>query len=462
MTRPATADFIIEDTTLITMNSARDVLTQAALAVTDGRISWIGPTREAVQIETEKRIDGSNRILTPGFINTHVHITGDYLTRHYEPDNLDDDARLLNWVIPRYHAHSPEDERLSALHGGLSLLKGGTTTFLEAGTVRHLDCIVDGLRQVGIRARIGNWIEGRAFDPSEDETALIDSAIKVMEEQVARYPEQGDNLIAAWPILVGHNTNPDAVWQAAKQIAKAAGVGIAAHMSPYDTDPKWYLANTRRRPLIHLAHLGVLDDATMITHATYLDEAECDVLADTRANISFCPLATLKGGFGAAKFSQYAALYRRGVNISFATDNYEPEILQAARIGVGVIKDLDATVVHIAAADGLAAITIGAAQALGLDQDIGSLEVGKSADMVSFDTRMPQWRPLISPIDQLIWGADGRSIDRVWVAGKQRIEGGRSVDIDEEALLEQVDAASKSVLARAGLPFQRDWAMRPA
>ncbi|MEM9878875.1 MAG: amidohydrolase family protein, partial [Pseudomonadota bacterium] len=228
MTQPATADLVIENAILITMNAARETLTHAGLAVKDGRISWIGPTADAAQIKTDNRLDATDRILTPGFINTHVHITGDYLTRHYQPDDLDDPGRLFNWVIPRYNAHSPEDEYLSAVYGGLALLKGGTTTFLEAGTVRHLDQIADGLRHVGIRARISSWIEGRAFDPSENETALIDRAIVVMQDQVADYPERADDVIAAWPILVGHNTNPDAVWQAAKQIAKAAGVGIAA------------------------------------------------------------------------------------------------------------------------------------------------------------------------------------------------------------------------------------------
>ncbi|MEM7569667.1 MAG: hypothetical protein AAF337_07725, partial [Pseudomonadota bacterium] len=85
-----------------------------------------------------------------------------------------------------------------------------------------------------------------------------------------------------------------------------------------------------------------------------------------------------------------------------------------------------------------------------------------SADMVSFNTRHFQWQPLISPIDHLIWGVDSRTIDRVWVAGKERIVGGRSVDVDEEVLLHEVATASKAILERSGLPYQRSWSMRPA
>lgn len=459
---PKSADTLITNTILITMNDARDVLTDAAIAFKDGRISWIGATADAAQIGAATAVDGANRVISPGFVNTHVHITGDPLTRHFMPDDLKDDDKLFTWVMPRYFAHRPEDEELSALYCGLELLKGGTTTFLEAGTIRHLDHAAEGVRKAGIRARIGTWIEGRAFDPKDDQTTLIDQAVKEMEDEVKTYPQSKDDLIAAWPILVGHNTNPDEVWQAAKRIADDAGVGVAAHMSPYNSDAEWFLANTGKRPMEHLESLGVLGPNTTITHATYLSDEECDVFARTGTHISFCPFATLKGGFGVSKAGRYPSLYRAGVNIAFATDGYDTEILQAARVGLGIYKDIEATVTNYAAIGALEAITINGAKALGLEDEIGSLEVGKQADVVSFDTRSIQWRPLLSPLDQLIWAADGRSIDSVWVAGQQRIAGGRSTDIDEEALLDQVEIAAKGVMERANLPFKRSWAMRPA
>jgi len=456
------ADTLITDTIIITMNAARDVLTDAAIAWKDGRISWIGPTSQAGNIKAKQTIDGAGHVISPGFINTHVHITGDPLTRHFMPDDLTDENKLMDWVIPRYYAHTPEDEQLSALYCGIELLKGGTTTFLEAGTIRHLDHAAEGVRQAGIRARIGAWVEGRAFDPSVDEGQLIDEAIAIMEKEVAAYPQNTDDLIAAWPILVGHNTNPDEVWKAAKLIADKAGVGVAAHMSPYDSDGQWFLSHTGKRPIDHLGDLGVLGPNTTITHATYLSDRECDVFSSTKTNISFCPFATLKGGFGAAKAGRYPQLKRAGVNIAFATDGYDTEILQAARIGLGLYKDIEADVTSLGALGALEAITVNAAKLLGLEDDIGSLEVGKQADVVCFGTAHIQWRPLTSPIDQLIWAADGRSIDSVWVAGQQRISGGKSTEHDETALFKKVDAAASAILERTNLPFKRSWSTRPA
>ncbi|MEM6832088.1 MAG: amidohydrolase family protein [Pseudomonadota bacterium] len=456
-TLPETADWVLTGAILITMDAQRRVLTDAALAVTGSKITWIGKTAEAAKIEAKECIDGRDKVVTPGFINTHVHITGDPLTRHFMPDDLNDADRLFTWVIPRYYAHTPEDEQLSALYCSLELLKGGTTTFLEAGTICHLDHAAEGVRQAGIRARIGGWVEGRAFDPAQDETALIEAAIKIMEDGVAAYPQTEDDLIAAWPIMVGHNTNPDAVWQAAKRIADDAGVGVAAHMSPYKADPDWYLEHVGKRPLVHLEDIGALGDNVTITHATHLDMDEVNAFARTGTNIAYCPFASLKGAFHVAKVGLYNEARAAGVNITFATDGYDCEILQAARIGIGIFKDLTGDVSPANVMDGLEAITINGAKALGLDHMIGSLEVGKEADILAFDTRNVQWRPLISPVDQLIFSADGRSLDSVWVAGEQRIKGGKPLHLDEEALIDQVQTASTAILERAGLPFKRSW-----
>lgn len=462
MTTPRHADTVISNAILITMNAQRDVLSDAAIAMEGSRISWIGPAAEAKSITAADHIDGTGKVITPGFINTHVHITGDPLTRHFMADDLNDKDKLFTWVMPRYFAHEPEDEELSALFCSIELMKAGTTTFLEAGTVRHLDHVAQGVRTAGIRARIGDWVEGRAFDPKDNQTALIDTAIRQMQDEVAAYPQSRENLIAAWPIMVGHNTNPDAVWQAAKQIADDAHIGLAAHMSPLGSDPEWYLANTGKRPIAHLEAIGVLGPNATITHATHIDAQEADIFASTDTNIAYCPFATLKGAFGVTRMGRYHTMRQAGVNIAFATDGYDTEILQAARIGLGTLKDLDGDEGSMNALHALEAITINGAKLLGLEDQIGSLEVGKEADIVSFDTNNVQWRPLLSPLDQLIYSADGRSIDGVWVAGKQQIAASKPIHVDEEKMLIDVQSAAKRVLARSGLPFKRSYAIRPA
>lgn len=454
----ASADYVVRHATLITMDARRRVINDGAMAVSEGKILWVGRDAELpAPWNSWTEINYSGRVVSPGFLNGHVHVTGDPLTRHYMPDNLSDADRLHTWVLPRYFAHDPMDEQVSATFCALELLKSGTTTFIEAGTIRHLDAAVAGLGATGIRARVGTWVEGENFGDPNQSTALTDAAIRTLEDQNSRYPDSNGELIAAWPILVGHNTNPDAVWQAAKQIADQNGQRLAAHMSPYSTDADWYLANKGRRPIEHLNHLDVLGSNVMLTHAAHLDANEAAIMAETGTNIVFCPFASLKGAFGIAAHGRYIDMMRAGVGLILATDGYDCDILTVTRLATAMFKDLAEDIGFGSALRGIEMITCEAAKVVGLDDRIGSLEPGKRADFLSFDADHFQWRPLLSPLDGLHWTADARSLRDVWVDGVKVIEDGHSTFIDEEALLRDVQARAEKVIARSGLPFVRTW-----
>lgn len=454
MAQKISADFAIVGATVITMNKSREVIPNGAVAVKGDRIVWVGSADDYDHsVTAEKKINAVSDVLCPGFINTHVHTTGDPLTRHYMPDHIGGPDALVEWVLPRYFAHTPADEQLSAKLCAVELLKSGTTTFIEAGTIRHLDEAVDGFRQTGIRGRVGAWVEGRAFDPEANPKELIDNAIRIMEDEVRRYPATPDSLIGAWPILVGHNTNPAEVWQAAKKIADENNISVAAHMSPYQSDPDWYQENTGMRPANYLGHLGVLDKNLLLTHMTHMDKGELDLLVDTQTNIAFCPFASLKGAFGVSAVSMYTDFLKAGGNITFATDGYDTEILPATRIGAALFKDLEQNTSMITALRALEKITCGAAAAIGMADELGTLERGKKADMLCFNTNNFQWRPFLDPVAQLVWSADSRSLQDVWVDGTRLVSGGKSTLINEEKLLSDAQTAAEDIIKRANLPL---------
>ena len=452
------ADFAIEGATIITMDGERRVISQGTVGVSGSRICAVGPgTADSLGLEVDRIIDGGRFVIAPGLINAHVHTTGDPLTRHYMPDYLADKDKLQKWVMPRYFAHEESDENLSAKLCSIELLKSGTTTFIEAGTIRHLDAAIEGVQETGIRARVGKWVEGRAFDESSNQTALIDQAIADLESQQKKYPQDKGTVVAAWPILVGHTTNPDEVWTAAKSLADSNGVCVAAHMSPYASDPEWFLSETGRRPANHLEHIGALGSNVVLTHATHLDEGECSAIARTGTHIAFCPFASLKGAFGVYSAGKYTELIQRGVRVLLATDGYESDLLPAARLATSLYKDIEGDVTVSSSLKTLEHLTIKAAEALGLQDDIGSLEVGKCADFICFDTNHLQWRPLLSPVDQLIWSADARSLHSVWVNGERVLEAGVSSRVDEDEMLAAAQEAGESIIRRSNLPYERSW-----
>ncbi|MEM9749753.1 MAG: amidohydrolase family protein [Pseudomonadota bacterium] len=457
---PIAADVLLKGATLLTMNADRAVYKSGAMAIAKDRIVWVGQADDAAAaVEAKRTIDAAGQVISPGFINGHVHITGDPLTRHYMPDDLNDDDRLFTWVVPRYYAHTEEDERLSALFGSVELMKSGTTTFVEAGTIRYLDPVVDGLRETGVRARVGAWVEGRSFEENADAAKHIDEAKRILNDEIAKYPSTDDALVSAWPILVGHTTNPDEVWLEAKALADRYDLSVAAHMSPYASDPEWFEANLGSRPVTHLQSIGALGPNVILTHATHLDTAEIDALAATGTNIAFCPYAAIKGAFGVAAHGRYLEMIKAGVNFVFATDGYEAEVLPATRVGAAIFKDLGQDVGGMSALRALEKITCEAAKAVGMEKDLGSLEVGKKADFVCFDTNNFQWRPLHSPLDQLVWSADGRSIKDVWIDGVQTISDGRAALIDEAQLLEDAQNSAERIIERSSLPYLRTWSV---
>jgi 5-methylthioadenosine/S-adenosylhomocysteine deaminase len=454
------ADLLIAGATIITMNAARHVIADGALAIRGNRIVAVGKRKEVARRVTAKEtLDGRRFVLTPGFIDGHIHITADPLTRGFHRGAPDESwsEKLSRWVIPIFRAQTPEEERLSAQTAALAMMRYGTTCFLEAGTIFHLDAVVDGLAETGIRGRVGEWVEGRAYDPAQDQAKLSRAAVAILESEIARYPDGGEAKLAAWPVLVGHSTNSDDVWRAAKALADQHGICVSAHMSPRDSDPKWFLAKYNRRPVEHLADLGVLGPNVSLTHLAAIDRGELDALAQSGANAIHCPAAALQGGFGLSQTGLFPEMMEQGVTVMLGTDGVATDILSSARLMASLFRDARCDQDLFPATTILELATLNGARAMGLSDQIGSLEVGKKADFVLHDTDLPEWGPIFDAVGQLALSAPPSGVHSVWIDGVRVIEDGRATLIDEAKILADGKQAGLAIIARTGLPNRTPW-----
>lgn len=461
-TPPIAADLLIRNAWIVTMDGERRVFRNGALAVAGDTIVAVGQSAEVErQVAAREVIDGSRFVLTPGFVNCHVHITGEPITRGYIPDDTDWRTNVFDWLIPTYMAQTPEEEHLSAQFAAVEMLRTGTTCFVEAGTIIDLPGVVDALSGVGIRGRLGQWVQDRAFAPDDDQAALTAAAIARIEDQVARFPASGDPLLAAWPCLVGHNTATDDLWQAATAIARARGLGVTAHMSPDPADPDFYLAATGKRPIAHLADLGVLGSHLSLTHAIHLDDAEVALLAATGTHVTHCPMTALKGAYGASSAGKFPEMQAAGVGIQLGTDGNNngnsADMMRAMYVMAGLFKDARRDSDLFPAHEVLEAATLNGAAGAQLGHCIGALAVGMKADFVAHDRDRPEWVPLLNVVNQLVWSADGRGVHSVWVDGKRVVEGYRMTTIDEDRLFARIEAAAPQVIARAGKAVPSVW-----
>ena len=328
------------------------------------------------------------------------------------------------------------------------MLKSGTTSFLEAGTIRFIDPVVEGLTEIGIRARVGPW----AWDLVPHYEALrmtTDQAIARLADAMDRFGSVADGRVQAWPIVIGHTCCSDELWQAAKALSVEHDTGFSFHMSPAAMDPG---VVPRRRTASgrwsHLEDIGVLGDNAIATHVVHVDDEEIEMLARTGTSVSHCPTTALKVSYGVTQIGKMPEMVAAGVNVAIGTDgnnasNYH-DLMRATYLVAGLFKDArrDANDVP-----GRGRLRDGdpcrSARAAAPQDEIGSLEVGKKADLVLHDTHRPEWRPLHNVANQLVWSADGRGVHSVYVDGRLVVDDYRCTTIDEDDLLRRAQAAGE-------------------
>ena len=450
------AKTLIAGSHVVTMNPARDIIRHGAVVVDGDRIVDVG---KATELESKhpdaSRAGGERFVVTPGLINTHIHITGEPLTRGYVPDDTPFEENVFVWLCRLYSVYTPAEERLSAQLAAVEMLKSGTTTFLEAGTIRFLDEVVDGLVEVGIRGRVGRWVWDLPPEP-DVYRQTTDEAISHLERQLTDLGSLADGRIGTWSIVVGHTTCSDPLWQAARQLASEHGVGMSFHMSPAKIDPDGFIAEFGQRPMIHLDQLGVLAPDVAMTHCVHVDDEEIKVMARAQVSVAHCPTTALKVSYGVTRIGRMPEMVQAGINVSIGTDgnnasNYS-DLHRATYLVAGLFKDGRQDPQMFPAEMAYEMATLGGARTMLMQDQIGSLEVGKKADVVLHDTDRPEWRPLLNVINQLVWSADGRSVHSVWVDGRQVVDGGRVTTVDESALYAAAQAAGESITIRSGLP----------
>lgn len=445
---------------IVTMNPGRDVLLGGSVLIEDDRIIAIGSTTELRGLHPDaERLDATGCVVTPGMINAHQHLTGDPLIRSCIPDLLPPGDSIFQWSVPIHGAHLPGDDEISATLSAIEAVTNGVTTIVEAGTVAHVDSVVSGLRSVGIRGTVGVWgwdIEEGPFTASTDEVLARQRTV------VERYPRNA--LIEGWVTLVGHDLASDALLAGAADLARELDTGMTMHMSPTSSDPDSYLGRTGRRPIAHLHDLGVLGRHLLIAHGVWLDDQEIDLLLSSGTALAYCPWAYLRLGQGVCRMGRHAEIVERGGRVALGCDASNAgdtgDILRAAAVAAGIARDTRIDPTRFGAHEAFELATIAGAEAIGMAGRIGSLEVGKQADVVIHRASGWGWSPRGDVGLQLVWGTDGRSVRDVLVAGRPVVLDGQCINVDAGAVNSAAQEAQGALLARAGIDVPHRWPQR--
>jgi 5-methylthioadenosine/S-adenosylhomocysteine deaminase len=266
------------------------------------------------------------------------------------------------------------------------------------------------------------------------------------------YPPGG--LVEGWVTLVGHGLVTDELFIGAAALARDAGAHLTFHLSPTPADGQHFVERTGYRPLVHLEQLGVLGSDVLVAHAVWIDDDELNALLGSGTAVAACPWAYLRLAQGVTRAGRHGELLRRGGRLAIGCDSANAgdvaDVLRAAALAVGLARDAAMDPAAFGAETALALATIAGAEAIGMDDRVGSLEVGKAADIVVHDGRSMAWTPPGDPVLNLVWGSDGRSVRDVLVAGRVVVRNGRCTTVDEDELRTAAARARARLLERAG------------
>ena len=456
----STADWVITGD-IVTMDAERAIVSGGAVAVTDGKIAAVGKADDIrARYPGAPERGSADALVVPGFVNAHQHLTADRLVASAIPDDLPPGAAIFEWIVPVHEHVTGDDDELSATLGLVEAAANGITTTIDAGTVAHPDRVAQAMDAVGVRGAVARWGSDADGLP---QSGAVNEVIDAQRDLIERYPPGG--LVEASVTLVGHDLMSDDLVVAAAELARSTGRRLSFHLSPTPNDATSYLERTGHRPLVHMDHLGVLGPNVLVGHAVHVDDAEVETLVRTGTAVASCPWAYLRLGQGLTERFAHLELWRQGGRLALGcdTENASDAIdgLRAAALFAGLAKDTAADPTEFGAHHAFELLTIAGAEAVGMADQIGSLEAGKAADIVVIDRSGIQWQPPSpDPILQLVWAGGGRSVTDVFVAGQLVIADGRCTTVDTGSLRIEARQAARSLIERSGIHPRSRWPMR--
>jgi 5-methylthioadenosine/S-adenosylhomocysteine deaminase len=450
---------LVEHGTIITVDAERRLLTDGSILVDDGEILQVGPARDVRPPRVPDRvIDARQLVVAPGFVDTHVHLS-EHLNRGLLLDDIPVDRYLPDWLIPLYAVMTAEDEEHAALLAGIEMIRTGTTTFCEAGTLFDTGAVAAAVERLGMRAVLGRWTWDLESGPDRMRQST-EEALAANEAMLERLNGRG-GLVRAWPLLLGFGTCSEALIRGAKALADRHGVGwgmmhLASHPSRRTRD---------RMPLATLDDWGVLGPSTKLSHMVYLDDADIALLARRGVKISHCPTAGLKHTKGLAAHARVPEMIAGGVCVSLGGDSGNGsnhfDMLRMMYLVANIYKDARLDVTVMPPETVLEMATIHGAASLLMEREIGSIERGKQADLVFYDRDAPEWRPLLNPLNNLVYAATGSSVRSVMIDGRLVLDEGRLTTVDERAVYARVEELARAQVRRAGLTIESKWPLVP-
>lgn len=438
-------DILISNATVVTVDGESRIFHPGAVVVRGDRIADIGPSAEveARNTDVEKRIDGRGRVVMPGFVSVHNHLG--YSVFRGRAEDIGHDA-VLGLYVPMSTILSREERALLAALSTAELLRGGVTTVLQME--EDADVSAAFVEEIGMRAALGIMASDIDVAALSEGRMVLDERIRAQQlEQSITFAEQvhgrGNGRLTAVMAANTASTSSPELLRALRDTADRLNVPVSMHMGIGEA-PDVRALHGGAGVFDFCRDNGFLDERAIAVHCYQLGEGDLETLARSGAALAHCPLMNqFRGAIAPAE-----TMRERGVRVGLGIDNYFSDHFEVirSRIAVARIRANDPSVVQ--SGDALADATIRSAEVMGMDDWIGSLEVGKKADLQIVDARRYGVTPLNDAVRTLVYHGHGKDIETVMVDGRIVVENGFVQGIDEAALIKEAAKASEAAWTR--------------
>ncbi len=444
---------LIKGGRVVTMDEQGSIV-RGDLLIQEGRIAGIAPE---IGDTVNEVIEASGCAVLPGFVQTHLHLCQTLFR------GAADDLALIDWlkkrVWPLEAAHTAESIRASAQLSIVELIKSGTTCALTMETVRHTEEVLRVVEESGFRATVGKCMMDRGDDVPRELYEDTHESLKESLALIEKWRGRADGRVrCCFAPRFAISCTRELLGEVSS-LARERGVMIHTHAAENKDECEIVERETDRRNVAYLDSLGISGAHVVLAHCIHLDDEEMKTLARTKTNVAHCPSSNLKLGSGIARVAE---MLEHKVSVSLGADgaacNNRLDMFTEMRTAALLQKALHGPEV-LPAARALRMATVDGARALGQDKEIGSLEIGKRADVIVVDLTQSHSSPQHDDVvSALVYSAGSSDVRTTIIDGRVVMRDGELLTLNEAAVIEAANREAGALAERAGFN-QNDFAV---
>lgn len=442
---------LIKAGTIVTVDPRRGILQNGGIIVNDSTIEFLLSAPELQRLNNFKGevVNAQSLVAIPGFIQTHIHLCQTLFR------GLADDLELLDWlklrIFPFEAAHNPASMRTSALLGIAELIKSGTSTIMDMGSIHHEEEIIRSVEESGIRAFVGkSMMDVNTHYPKLKESTK--EALSSSRSFAEHFHKKSNGRIryAFAPRFV-LSCSEELLRETQAMSQSLPEVLIHTHAAENKSEMSAVRSQCKMNNIEYFHHIGMLHERTCLAHCIWLNPNEIDMMKDSDAKVLHCPSSNLKLGSGVANVPQYLS---KGISVSLGADgapcNNTLDMFSEMRLAALIQKPLHGPA-SMTAQTVFELATIGGAKTLGMENELGSIEPGKKADIVLLDPERV-WNPLRNNdsdiYSSIVYSCDPRNVDSVMVDGTWLVRQREVTAFDEETIVSKAKHELHNLLQR--------------